>query len=361
VAALAFLDRPAGLSRDPTEPEASFKAMGAALIADGRKKTTAPRIPAAAIAARRLHALLCDDGGKPIITTTAGPTRCGDVRLAEESTIAEIEASLNLGDPVAAFAALARLDALGPHRKDVDALVTRSVPSIPGKRVRTTVASPYVQAAPTYGPVAFTAAGDVLVRTRDRVVRVDGASYEESPADAVAWPGRLVWPAQVAPTWTLTAVEERCDAPTLVGRFELGGEVTDVPLPVATSPRCAAAGRVPIDVLGASAQGTLFAARGDVVALPGQSPPRPATADSFALAPGAPVEPGAARSPDGVVIALPTSRGVLVATLKGQGRAATAKLWTAPTGDGGSSCVPSNRGERLACVTEKGVALYDAR
>lgn len=362
VAALAFFDRPAGLSRDPTEPEASFKALGAALVADGRKKTTAPRIPAAALAARRLHALLCDDGGKPIITTTAGPTRCGDVRLVEESTIAEIEASLNLGDPAAAFSALSRLDAIGPHRKDVDALVTRQVPSIPGKRVRTTVASPYVQAAPTYGPVAFNAAGDVLVRTRDRVVRVDGASFEEAPADAApVWPGRLVWPTPEAPAWTLTAVEERCDAPTLIGRFELGGEVTDVPLPVATSPRCATNGRASIDVLGASAQGTLFAVRGDVVALPGQSPPRPALAESFALAAGAAVELGAARSPDGAVIALPTSRGVLVATLKGQARGATAKLWTSPAGDAASSCVPSNRGERLACVVEKGVAIYDAK
>ena len=362
-AALAFFDRPAGLSRDPGEPEASFKALGASLIADGRKKTTSPRIPAAALAARRLQALLCDDGGgKPIIITTAGPTRCGELRLVEDSTIAEIEASLNLGDPVAAFAALARLDALAPRRKDVDALVARSVPSITGHRLRTTAASPYVQAAPTWSPIAFDAGGDLLVRTRDRVVRVDRASFEEVPADAgIKWPNRLVWPTSEAPSWTLTAIEERCDAPSLVGRFDLGGEVTDILLPIATAPRCTAGGRLPIDVLGTSAQGVLLAVRGDVVALPAQTPPRPALADSFALAAGAPVELGAARSPDGAVIALPTSRGVLVAALKGQGRGATAKLWTAPAGDGTSSCVPSNRGERLACVVEKGVAIYDAK
>lgn len=361
-AALAFFDRPAGLSRDPAEPEASLRALGASLVADGRKKTTAPRVAAAALAARRLHALLCEAGGRPIITSTAGPAQCGDLRLVEESTLAEVEASLNLGDPVAAFSALARLDALGPRRKDVDALVARQVPSIPGNRIRTTAASPYVQAAPTWGPVAFDAAGDLLVRTRDRVVRVDHASFEEVPADAaLRWPNRVAWPTGDAPTWTLTAVEERCDAPTLVGRFDLGGEVTDVPLPVATWPRCTAGARLPIDALGTSAQGTLFAVRGEVVALPAQSSPRPVLADALVLAAGAPVELGAARSPDGAVIALPTSRGVLVAALKGQGRGATARLWTSPGGDGASSCVPSNRAERLACVVSNGVALYDAK
>ena len=73
------------------------------------------------------------------------------------------------------------------------------------------------------------------------------------------------------------------------------------------------------------------------------------------------VELGAARSPDGAVVALSTSRGVLVATLKGQGRAASAKLWTAPALDSASGCVPNNAADRIACAVKGAVAIYDAR
>jgi hypothetical protein len=73
------------------------------------------------------------------------------------------------------------------------------------------------------------------------------------------------------------------------------------------------------------------------------------------------VEPGTGRSPDGTVIALTTSRGVLVAALKGQGRGAVAKLWTAPAADGASACVPNNAGDRIACVVKGAAAIYAAK
>jgi hypothetical protein len=362
-ATLAYFDRPAGLSRDPSEPEASLRALGAGLVSEGRKRTTAPKVAAAALAARRLKALLCDEG-RQLVTTSAGPARCGDAKVVDDAAMAETEAALNLGDPLAAIAALGRVEG---RRKDLEALVAKSVPSILGRLVRTTACAPDLSTGAAYGPIAFDKAGDLLVRTKDRILRVDRTSWEERPIDAaLRWPTRLAPPARSAPpgdapAWTLTAVEERCDAPTLVGRFETGGATVELPLPILTAARCVAGARIAVDLLGASSQGALFAVRGDVVAVPVEAPPRPVVADAFALAAGAAVELGAARSPEGGVVALTVPRGALVAKLKGTGRGASARLWTAPALDEAAACVPNDAADRIACAVKGAVAIYDAQ
>jgi len=61
------------------------------------------------------------------------------------------------------------------------------------------------------------------------------------------------------------------------------------------------------------------------------------------------------------VIAVPTSRGVLVATLKGHRARRHGQAVDRARGRRRLLVRASNRGERLACVTEKGVAIYDAR
>jgi hypothetical protein len=356
-ATLAYFDRPAGLSRDPSEPEASLKSLATGLVAEGRKRTTAPKVASAALAARGLWALLCDEG-RQLVTTSAGPARCGDAHVIEDAAMAETEAALNLGDPVGAIAALSRVEG---RRKDLEALVAKSVPSILGRLVRTTACTPALAPAPAYGPIAFDKAGDLLVRTKDRILRVDRTSFEERPIDAaIRWPTRLAAPGE-APAWTLTAVEEPCDAPTLIGRFETGGSSVELPLPILAPARCTAGARVPVDLLGASSQGGLFAVRGDVVAVPFDAPPKPVLAEAFAAAPGAPVELGAARSPEGSVIALMVARGALVAKLKGAARGASARLWTAPALDEAAACVPNDAADRIACAVKDAVAIYDAQ
>jgi hypothetical protein len=358
-ATLAFFDRPAGLSRDPSEPETSLRGVAASLAADARKRTTASHVRAAAGAAARLYALLCDDARKPIVTTSAGPVRCGDVRLVEEAAVAETEAALNLGDPFAAMSALARVE---PRRKDLDGLLAKSIPSVAGKLVRTTAATPDVQPPPAFGPVAILPGGDILVRTRDRVIKVDHVSFEEARVDAA-----LLWPSQLAsptnpPAWTLASVEERCDAPTLLARFGASAaEPIQVPFPILAGPRCTEAARVPLDLLGTTQQGALLAIRGELVVVPAEAPPRPVLTDAFVAAPSASVELGAARSPNGRVVAVSTVRGVLVATVEGAGRAAKAKLWTTPAVDSASACVPNDTADRIACVVQKAVAIYDAK
>lgn len=358
-ASLAFFDRPAGLSRDPSEPEASLKAIAASLVADGRRKTTAARIPGAALALRRLHALLCEEGGKAVITTSAGPVRCGDARVLEDAGMAEVEAALNLGEPLAALAARARLEAMSIHRKDIDALVSKSIPAVTAKAVHKTTAAPAIEPSPAYSPLAWDGAGDLLVHTVDKVIRVDHSAFAEAPIDAaLAWPTRLVFPAGAeAPSWKILAVERRCDEPTLTARLASG----EVALPIAVPPHCTPSSRVTAELLGASDQGALLAVGPDVVALPLAAPLKPALLESLAPAAGAAVELGAARSPSGTTIAVPTDHGVFVATVKSGTRTAKGKLWTGADLDGAYQCVPSNGGERLACVTAGAATIFEAK
>jgi hypothetical protein len=114
-------------------------------------------------------------------------------------------------------------------------------------------------------------------------------------------------------------------------------------------------------MLGTTPQGALVAVRGEVVLVQMESPPKAALPEALASVPGAEEEPGAARSPDGSVVAIPVSRGVLVATLKGGGRGATAKIWTAPAEDKGIACVPANGGGRIACALPGGAAIYEEK
>jgi hypothetical protein len=358
-ASLAFFDRPTGLSRDPVEPEASFKAFAASLVADGRRKTTAPRIAGAALALRRLHGFLCDEGGKAVISTSAGPVHCGDARALEDAGMAEVEAALNLGEPLGALGALARLEAMGVHRKDVDALVAKNIPTVTAKAAHKTTAAPAIERSPAFSPLAWNSAGDLLVHTVDRVIRVDRVAFAEAPIDAaLTWPSRLVFPVgAAAPTWKLVAVERRCDEPVLYARLESG----DVALPIATPPRCTPSDHVVADLLGASDQGALLAIGADVVAIPLAAPIKPALPESLAPAAGAAVELGAARAPNGTTIAVRTDRGVFVATVKSGTRVAKGKLWAGGDLDGAYLCVPSNGAERLACVTGSTATIYEAK
>ncbi|MEO7330443.1 MAG: hypothetical protein ABI193_17845, partial [Minicystis sp.] len=364
-ATLAFFDRPAGLSRDPQEPEASFKNLAFSLVADARRKVSASRVAGAALALRRLHALLCEESGRSVVSTNAWPIRCGENHVLEDAAMSEVEAALNLGDPVGALAALARLDAFGPRRKDVEALVARSVPSLAAKSIYKTSVTPAVEPSPAHGPLAFNPGGDLLVHTVDSVYRVDRTSFSEARVDAaLVWPKRLSFPTD-APTWTLSGVEQRCDESVLLAHFETrkGEEVgkTDVLLPLAIPARCTPSPRLPVDLLGSSTQGLLFAVAGEVIAVPPADPPRPVLAESFSAAPGTAVPLGVARSPDGGTLAISTVRGVLVVSAKGSGRGAGSKLWGGLDTDGASLCVPDDGGKRLACVVKGAAVIYEAK
>src|SRR5262249_9554582 len=159
--------------------------------------------------------------------------------------------------------------------------------------------------------------GDLLVRTADGLVRADAAALAEAPAEPRPWPTAFAHPT-VDPAWKLLKVEQRCDAPTAVAHFEVkqGGAAsqTEVPLPIATPPRCKG-GPLQAIALGQNALGALLAVGADVVQIPLAAAPVARAPDALLAQPLTEEELGAARSPDGLSLAIPTPRGALVATI----------------------------------------------
>ncbi len=349
---LAFYDRPAGLSRDPSEPEASLKAIAAALTADARKKTTASRVPLAALSLRRITSLVCEESGRPVVTAAAGPARCGGGYV--DPTISEIEASVNLDDPIALAAALAKLPEA--PRKDVERLVAKVLPAVKATALHTVKAALITRRAPSFGSIAFDRNGDVLVRGEGHVVRVDRSAFNEAQVDAaLAWPDAIV-----GEGWTLTSIEARCGSPTIMGRFstkDAESPEVELPLPIATPARCDSAA-LPVEVLGRGPEGTLAAIHAELFAIAPGPKPHVAPVTSLGLPAGAVVDLGAARSPDGKTIALATPRGVLVTVVKGEGRSSKGKLWALPNGDSPSYCAPDDAGERIACAVKGSAVIY---
>jgi hypothetical protein len=362
-ASLIFFDRPAGLSRDPSEPAASLKVAAATIFSDAHRPKGAAKVAAEAGAIRRLIGALCEEGGHPLVTTSGGSVRCGETKSDSEIAYAELEAAVNLGEPVAAVAALARIDLLGkdgPRKKDVDRLTSKLLPSVTPTDVKTLTAVPAANAVMGFGPLAFLANGDLLVRTAQGIVKAD-ATLAESPAEPRTWMTGLAYPPAES-TWKLVGAERRCTMPSLVAHFEVKGaapEAGELALPIPTPARCAPGSLTAIS-LGQNSGGALVAFGLEVVQIPLANTPTANLPESLKAEPLAEEQLGAARSPDGVALALPTARGVLVAAVEGSGKKAKAALWSGPELNQASFCVPANAGKRLACVAQ-GKAIVATR
>src|SRR5262249_4057066 len=113
-ASVRFFDRPAGLSRDPSEPDASLRAATSKLVSDARKKATAQSVVPLSRQLRRLHAMLCEEGAS-LVSTSAGPMRCGDAHAIADAAFAEGVAAQSLGDAARAVRPLGALDTLGTN------------------------------------------------------------------------------------------------------------------------------------------------------------------------------------------------------------------------------------------------------
>lgn len=372
---VAFFDRPAGLSRDPSEPEASLSSfvLEKGLLASAKKKDTAASVAAAVHQIRRFRSLVCEESGRAAVTTSAGPIQCGDPSSLAEASIAEATAAFTLSDPARALAAIGRLDALpnlGDARKrEILKLLGRGAPFAKVEIVHRASAVPAQSAALGYGPLTFDAGGDLLVRTTEGVTRIDRTTFAETPASVAAWPDKLV-----AGSFALVRVEQRCDSPTLIAVFEDTSEGSSAPSAESPLPifapvtprglpgygRCSAITSVPVAPVGWVPELGLVVGLGPelvaikkqpeatVVSLPRLPLPAPLDVGS--------VPAGAARSPDGATIAVPTSRGLLVAPAGG-----AAKLWTGQEIDQASACTPSAGGARVACVGGGAAMIYKTR
>jgi hypothetical protein len=372
-ASVAFFDRPAGLSRDPSEPEASLSSfvIDRGLLASAKKKDAAASVAAAVHQIRRFRSLVCEESGHAAVTTSAGAIRCGDPSSLADASLAEATAAFTLGDPARALAAIGRLDALpnlGDARKrEIMKLLGKGAPFAKVQIAHRAAAVPATSTEPGYGPLAFDAGGDLLVRTSDGVTRIDRTSFAETPASVPAWPDKLV-----AGAFALTRVEQRCDSPTLVAVFQSTSDDTssaESPLPLLAPVsarglpaygRCSAISSVPVTPVGwVPGIGLVVGIGPEIVAVEKQ---REATVVSLPRLPlPAPLDigtvpAGAARSPDGATITVPTSRGLLVAPA-----GSAAKLWTGQEIEQASACVPSPGGARVACVGGGAALIYQVR
>jgi hypothetical protein len=199
---LRWLDRQAGLSRQPDEPEASLRRAASDLLARASKKSDAPLIPAAVRQVTKLYAWLCSDSGAPLLTASSGGVRCGASRALEDAGAAAVRAQLTQGDVLRALAALEQMTwrpatstpkLRGDLEKAVLKLAPVRVPSL--TRVFRTVPDLDMSGAPAWGPLTFTPTGVLLVRTTGGLFTVDLQTGAEGGAQGIpSWPGAVVSP-----------------------------------------------------------------------------------------------------------------------------------------------------------------------
>lgn len=318
-ATLRWFDRPAGMSRDPDEPDASLRSLSAALAVRAGKAATAPPVAGQVRAARALFGALCNEGGAPRLRNVLGDVglRCGSSRGLEEAGLAEVRAQASLGEPLVAITALDRAQ-LAPATKtatrtnDALAWIDALAPVTAPVQFRAVSAVPLVERGrqPAWGALAFDENGKLLVRTSFGVVRVDPDSGDESDAKDVApWAMSVV-----SPDGSLRFAEayNPCDGVALHATLvpTADADLVDVPLPLVPGlgGRCSGKGEpmtaIPL-AWGASGLEAVIAGEPVLVTVGGK-------ASALRALLGQPFTHGSPRSPDGKSWAIATSQGVLV-------------------------------------------------
>ena len=352
---LAWLDRPAGLSRDAAATESSFASLAGQAAARGKTAKDAAAVPGLVAQTRALWRAVCADGGAPRLVGVVGTgaITCGSTRALEEAGLAEVRAYVSLGDALRAALALDRAGRPPASRTPARTAEARGwieqvAPLVAARAVRAVAAVPQSGKGhePAWGPLAFEPGGKLLVRTRAGVVRVDPDAGDEASADDVtAWPAAVTSP-DGALRWIETY--DACDGVALHATFAGGDDMRDVALPVAPSlgDRCSGSRGAPARALAVAwGPGGLEAI---VEGQPLLIAPESSRASLLAALLDSPATRGAPRSPDGKVLVAPTTAGLLV---RGPTRA---RLLRAPELDGTwaeqRDCAVSNDATHVACV-----------
>lgn len=379
VARLRFWDRPAGFSRDRTEPEASFQQIAAQTTQRAAKKATAAGVAPLVRRLRILHAALCaESGGAWIEAAGERGVPCNHSRGLEDAGAAEVKAALALGDPLAAIAARERVGQ-GPvtrttkTRSDVDKGILGALASVWSTfhELKSTPPSTPSKGAPAWGALAFDKSGNLLVRTSIGVSQFAFPALEEQDSEVASWPWEVTLPGKDA---RLGAVVDACDAPYLAARVAghdvpTGSTLLPLPLlPIFDGGRCG-------DARGATAHATpvawgaqgLFAiVGGQAVIIPSEVAGVGGGRATGALpSPGGKVDgawvAGSPRSPSGSYVVVPTRFGVL--RRDESTNTTTAVLLRAKELEGLYTqlheCAVSNDGARVACVREQRIVVLD--
>jgi hypothetical protein len=354
-ATLAWLDRPAGPSRDAAATEASFATLAATAAVHAKSAKDAPAVPGLVAQTRALWGALCADGGAPRLVgvTGTGAITCGSTRALEDAGLAEVRAWATLGDGLRAALALERAERAPASRTparvtEARGWIAQAAPTATARSVRAVAAVPLLGRGhePSWGALAFEPTGKLLVRTRAGVARVDPEAGDEAAAEgAVAWK-----PAVSSPDGTARWIEsyDACDGVALRATFETGDDVRDVGLPVAPplGVRCAGSRGAPARQLAVAwGPAGLEAIVDGVPVLVAPDLTRASTLASFL---GGPAVQGSPQSPDGKTLVVPASVGLVV---RGPSRT---RLLVAPELDGTygeqHDCAVADDGAHVACV-----------
>ncbi len=359
-ALLRWFDRPAGMSRDPDEPEASLRGLASTAAIRAAKTKDAPAVPRYVEQVRALYRAICAEGGAPrmVDLEREHALACSSSKALEEAALAEVRAYSVAGDPLRAIGALDRAQLppatrTAPRTADAQGWVIQSAPVLAVPSIlRALGAVPQIDRgrAPAWGSLAFDAngSGKLLVRTVAGVVRADPVQGDEVAADGVAsWRSTIVSP-DGAYRWTESY--DACDGLALHATFapNAGGELRDVALPVPPplGGRCERPGAhgdpAPTLPVAWGPRGLEAIVAGEPLLISDMMRATPAVASL-----GQAVTFGAPRSPNGRMTVVPTSMGILV-------RGARARLFRAKELEGGylelRDCVVSDDGARVACV-----------
>jgi hypothetical protein len=330
--------------------------------------------------AKALFRALCAEGAAPRLRKVGGGgLPCGQSRALEELGLADVRAFATLGDPLRAITALDRAERTPATRtparaSDAQGWIVQAAPVVQARAIRPVSAVPKSVrgGAPSWGALAFDASGMLLVRTAAGVVRVEPELGDESDADGVS-----TWPSAVAsPDGSMRWIEayDPCDAFALRATFAPTGEEGDmrdlpVPVPPPLASKCAKKGDAAQAIAFAWGTRGLEAVIGGEPVLVAPDLSRASPLPGFMDQPS---QPGAPRSPNGRLMVVATSQGLLVRSARSDaaGRAQDAAgkphLLRAKSLDGAytvqTDCAVSNDGTRVACVQggRAWVGLWDA-
>lgn len=344
-AQLVWLDRAAGISRDPREPARSLDALLAREVPRAKQKKTAKAALARVSAVRRLLGSLCAEGKVPRVFDWDGaPLRCGSLQAVVDRLAAvEVSAYLTLSDVPGALAALGRDgwyfgSMSARQRSSLQKEIEKKLVSVPAARIVLGTRPRPVKPA-GYSSLAFDGDGGLLIQTDSGLMRLAPDSAREELVSSDAGIERWSMQPATAEGAQLIAVSYSCDRSELALLFTSASASTQV-LPL-LAPRPGACG------------GQLFQERPAPAAVSSQHGLRLLIGGiELGANPGTPPR-GSARSPDGRWLAVPTPLGLSI-----QGE--RTELWKID-GDGwetATGCVVANDARRAACIRRGHAELY---
>ncbi|HKO93538.1 MAG TPA: hypothetical protein VJU61_20430, partial [Polyangiaceae bacterium] len=199
-ASFVWLDRPAGLSRDALEPQASFVRLASLESVRANNQKSSLGVAENVANARRLYSSLCAESGVSRVWLDSGAElSCGELSGPFQSlTLASISAELNLGRADRALAALEQHSWFPSGNKVdtqhfIDTQLSQLLPRLVRRRVIKLVplkAPPRaVDGGPHFSPLTFHADGSLLLLTPEGVVRAapDGRYEYDASKEVDPW------------------------------------------------------------------------------------------------------------------------------------------------------------------------------